>query len=862
MGITPGNARPTGADEAGPAGGAEARPSTPTPPPPVQNTAAGGSDSTVDKQLEDFFENASVGLHWVGPDGIILRANRAELELLGYTPQEYVGHHIAEFHADPEVITDILKRLGRGETLCNYDARLRCKDGSIRHVLISSNVLWKDGQFVHTRCFTRDITDRRQAERRLVTEHAVSRVLAEAASLREATPRILEAICQTTGWEWGALWVVDPADDLLHCVEVWHRPELVVPAFEELSLQTTLPTGAGLPGRVWATARPAWIADVSVNGNFPRRDVAAASGLHGAAAFPVLRGERVLGIMEFFSRSVREPDEPLLDMMGAVGAQVGAYVDRRRAEQALRESEARNAAVLQAALDCLVSMDHRGLVVEWNPAAERTFGFTRSEALGREMAELIIPPHLRERHRSGLARYVATGEGPVVGKRFEITAVRKDGSEFPVELAISRIPVDGPPMFTGHIRDISDVKRAEEERARLLASEQQARRDAEAANRMKDEFLSVVSHELRTPLNAILGWAQILASGDGGAEDVKEGLEVIQRNARVQTQIIEDILDMSRIISGKVRLDVQRVDLASVIEAATDSMRPAADAKGIRVQLVLDPLAGPVSGDPARLQQVVWNLLSNAIKFTPRGGRVRVTLERVNSHVEISVSDTGEGIKPEFLPHVFERFRQAEASTTRRHGGLGLGLSIVKQLVELHGGSVQAKSAGVGQGATFRVALPLTPLRIEDDERNRQHPTGAPSGPPDIQAPALAGVKVLVVDDEPDARNLLRRVLENGKAAVTTASSVDDALRHIETAYFHVIVSDIGMPERDGYELIRILRSLPPDKGGKTPAVALTAFARSEDRTRAMLAGFDMHIAKPVEPNELHAVIARLAARQ
>ena len=859
MATDSGNISPEGADPATPAprvdtGGDGITAST-------RERSAGGTADTIEQQLQDFFENASVGLHWVGPDGIILRANRAELELLGYSPEEYVGHHIAEFHADPQVIEDILERLGRGETLCNYDARLRCKDGTVRHVLINSNVLWKDGQFVHTRCFTRDITDRRQAERRLVTEHAVSRVLAEAASLKEATPRVLEAICQTTGWEWGALWMLDTADDALHCVDVWHRPDTVVPAFEELSRRTTLAAGVGLPGRVWATGRPAWIADVSVNGNFPRRDVAAASGLHGAAAFPVLLGDRGLGVMEFFCRGAREPDEALLGMMGAIGAQIGAYVDRKRADQALRESEARNAAVMQAALDCLVSMDQRGLVVEWNPAAERTFGYTRAEALGREMAELIIPPHLRERHRGGLARYLATGEGPVLGRRFEITAVRRDGTEFPVELAITRIPIDGPPVFTGHIRDISDAKRAEEERAKLLTSEQQARRDAEAANRMKDEFLSVVSHELRTPLNAILGWAQILASDRTTADDLREGLRVIQRNARVQTEIIEDILDMSRIISGKVRLDVQRVDLAGVISAAVESMKPAADAKGIRVQQVLDPLAGPVSGDPARLQQVVWNLLSNAIKFTPKGGRVRVTLERVNSHVEIGVSDTGEGIRPEFLPHVFERFRQAESSTTRRHGGLGLGLAIVKQLVELHGGSVQAKSPGEGEGSTFRVSLPLMPLRADDDGRHRQHPTSGPGDVVAIEAPPLTGVRVLVVDDEADARNLLCRLLGGCGAAVAAAASVEEALRSIDASTFDVIVSDIGMPERDGYELVRILRSLPAAKGGKTPAVALTAFARSEDRTRALLAGFDMHLAKPVEPSELCAVIARLAAR-
>jgi PAS domain S-box-containing protein len=315
---------------------------------------------------------------------------------------------------------------------------------------------------------------------------------------------------------------------------------------------------------------------------------------------------------------------------------------RKRGEQALVVSEARNAAVLQSALDCIVSMDHQGNVIEWNPAAERTFGYARDEVLGRPMAEVIIPSSLREAHRQGLAKYLATGDGPVIGKRIEITAMRKDGNEFPVELSITPVKSDGSPIFTGYLRDITDQKDAEKERNRLLSAEREARHDAEKANRLKDEFLSIVSHELRTPLNAILGWSQLLGAGGMSQEDLREGLQVIQRNARVQTQIIEDILDMSRIISGKVRLDVQRVDLPHVIEAAIESMEPAAAAKGIRLQKVLDPLAGPVSGDPARLQQVVWNLVSNAIKFTPKEGRVRVTLERINSHVEISVSDTGE----------------------------------------------------------------------------------------------------------------------------------------------------------------------------------------------------------------------------
>jgi CheY-like chemotaxis protein/two-component sensor histidine kinase len=337
-------------------------------------------------------------------------------------------------------------------------------------------------------------------------------------------------------------------------------------------------------------------------------------------------------------------------------------------------------------------------------------------------------------------------------------------------------------------------------------------------------------------------------------------LIVIERNARAQTQLIEDLLDMSRIVSGKIRLDVQYVDLASVINSAVDLLKPSADAKQVRMHRVIDPLAGPVSGDPNRLQQIVSNLLSNAIKFTPRDGKVEILLERVNSHVELTVTDTGKGISPEFLPHVFDRFRQADASTTRKYSGLGLGLSIVKQLVELHGGTVRAKSAGEGAGASFTVALPLANTRRNFDDR--RHPTspGFSSHHEDFQI-SLSGVSAMVVDDEPDARDLIERLLTDRKARVLKAESADCALHLIATERPDILLSDIGMPHRDGYDLIRAVRALPADSGGKTPAIALTAFARSEDRTRAMMAGYQVHLAKPVEPRELVATVASLVGR-
>jgi len=384
--------------------------------------------------------------------------------------------------------------------------------------------------------------------------------------------------------------------------------------------------------------------------------------------------------------------------------------------------------------------------------------------------------------------------------------------------------------------------------------------EARTANRMKDEFLAVLSHELRTPLNAIVGYARLLRGGVLGGEKVTRGLEILERNATALTQIVEDILDVSRIVSGKIRLDVQPVEVPLVVDNAVATMQPAADAKLVRLQVLIDPRVGPVSGDPERLQQVVWNLLSNAVKFTPRGGRVQVRVERVNSHVEIVVSDTGIGIPRDFLPHVFDRFRQADSATTRKAGGLGLGLAIVRHIIELHGGTVEATSSGEGQGSTFRVRLPLMIVHPERKPSLREHPrTGRAE--PLTELGDLHGVRVLAVDDETDALSLLRVVLETAGAEVITTSSPAEALTAIERHAPDAIVIDIGMPETDGFELIRRVRNSPSAAVRQVPAAALTAFARSEDRTRALRSGFEMHLSKPVDPGELVASILTLVRR-
>jgi PAS domain S-box-containing protein len=531
------------------------------------------------------------------------------------------------------------------------------------------------------------------------------------------------------------------------------------------------------------------------------------------------------------------------------------------------ELASRFQAIIESSDDAIVSKDLNGIVRSWNPGAERIFGYTAAEMIGRSIEVLFPADHEDEEPR--ILERLRRGERV---DHFETVRVRKDGTHINVSVTISPVRSrSGTIIGASKIaRDVTTLKQLMTQREELLKSERHARQEAERQSRVKDEFLATLSHELRTPLNAILGWSQMLRAradtagsgeavgGDLSAELI-EGLEVIERNTRVQTRLIDDLLDVSRITAGKIRLDVQQMDLGDVVKAAVASVRHSAEVKDIRLQVVLDPLAGPVRGDPSRLQQCVWNLLTNAMKFTPKGGKVQVSLERVNSHLEICVSDDGEGIEPDLLPHLFERFRQGDASTTRRHGGLGLGLSIVKHLVEMHGGMARAKSPGPGQGSTFCIELPLMLIHGRDETTVRTHPRYATEPTALTNHPSLEGITVLAVDDEHDALTLVKRVLESCGARVLIADSAGDALKLVRDEKPDVILSDIGMPGEDGYDFIRSVRSLPAAQGGRTPAAALTAFARAEDRTRALLAGFQTHVAKPVEPTELTAVVSGLA---
>jgi signal transduction histidine kinase/ActR/RegA family two-component response regulator len=574
------------------------------------------------------------------------------------------------------------------------------------------------------------VTERKQAERQLGGSLSVTRILAESPALADAVPLMLQRICKTFEWELGAMWMVDDDPGVLRCLKVWPSQGSRGPAtsFETMSREFRFPPGQGLPGRVWKELKPAWIPDVTKDNNFPRAQAAAGEGLHSGFAFPIQSGEKFLGVMEFFSHEIREPDQALLGTFAGIGSQIGQFIQR---------------------------------------------------------------------------------------------------------------------------------KQIEEEREGLFAAEKTARNDAEEANRIKDEFLATLSHELRTPLTAMLGWLSMLRSNRLDNETTAHALETVERNARAQAQLIEDLVDVSRIAGGKLNLEVRPIDLMPVVAAAVDIVRPAANARGIQIQISTESSLGPVSGDPARLQQVVWNLLSNAVKFTSRDGWVYVSLRRSRNSAELVVRDTGMGIDPEFLPNVFDRFRQAESSITRSHRGLGLGLAIVRHLTELHGGTVAAESPGEGLGATFTIRIPLAANPSAEERAEGERFEAGAIAPP--RAP-LAGVRVLLIEDEPDTREMLSLTLESSGAEVAAVESAQEALNNLQHFAPDVLLSDIGLPIESGYELIRKVRALPSEVRN-VPAVALTAFATEKDRQRALSAGFQIHLAKPVEPDALVEAIERLANR-
>src|SRR5262245_6479194 len=769
-----------------------------------------------EEEFRSLFDLSAIGMTQVSPEGRYLRVNRKLCQMLGYTEQEMLRLTLHEVtHPDDREASAALLSTSftNGPDEFSIKKRYLRKDGSIIWVLIHWKVIrdaW--GQPVHTVANIQDITERRRAEEALRANEAQLR------AILDNSPAVI--------------FVKDFEGRYLR-VNRWYE----------------VLTGVSVEEVKGKTDHELYAREVADTVCANDREVIAFNA-------PLQFEEQILlpdGLHHFISMKF-----PLYDANGQPYAVCGIatdITDRKRAEEALRASEERFRSLVEQASDAIFIADLGGNYTEVNRSACQMLGYTREELIGKKITDLIPPedfPRLDE------VRAIQLKGGVHVG---EWRLRRKDGNYLPVEIS-AKIFQDG--RWKAIVRDITARKQADAEREGLLAREQKAREVAEADNRSKDEFLAVVSHELRSPLNAMLGYARLLRYGPLDAQKVKQTVEIIERSGKAQSQLIDDLLDTARIISGNLKLDVGPVDLIAVIREAVQTIYPAADAKGLSLQTEITSEVGQITGDPARLQQVIWNLLSNAVKFTPAGGCVELRLERIDPHVCIIVSDTGEGISPDFMPFIFDRFRQADASSARKYGGLGLGLSLVKYLVELHGGTIEATSAGPGRGATFKVLLPVravsSPLGGAEGE------TVAVSGLEEI--PMLTGVRALVVDDETDARELVKSVLEQSGAVVVSASSAAEAYELITEAPARrpsdtpdVIVADLGMPDEDGFSLVRRVREWERGRDIYTPAVALTAYGRVEDRVRALMAGFQSHVAKPVEPAELTVVIANLVRR-
>jgi PAS domain S-box-containing protein len=566
--------------------------------------------------------------------------------------------------------------------------------------------------------------------------------------------------------------------------------------------------------------------------------------------------------------SAKDDEEQLLRSVVQQNAQ-SIHLARRRADEVLRKESDWLRVTLSSIGDAVITTDVEGRVTFMNRVAESLTGWTQDEALGRSLPDIfqILNEESRQPVENPALRTLSAGA--TVRLANHTILIAKDGTDCPIDDSAAPIRNEqGEVVGTVLIfRDISERKRMELERERLLAAAQAAQKEAEQANRLKDEFLATASHELRTPLTAVVGWSRMLRTGKLDEENRARALESIERNATLQSKLIDDLLDVSRIITGKLTLDRRPLEIAHVVSDAVNTVRPAADAKNIAIETSFDVDAEPVFGDANRLQQVVWNLLSNAVKFTPKNGRIEVALQRVNSEVQVSVGDSGEGISSEFLPYVFDRFSQGDGKSTRSHSGLGLGLAIVRQLVELHGGTVKAHSDGPGRGATFKLRLPVLSINLVPGSKSALSDstlTGArvTDGLSIECPPRLDGVRVLVVDDDSDTRQMLKAVLSECQADVITASSAAEAIKEIEQRKPDVLVSDLGMPEQDGYELIKQVRETElADNAARVPALALTAYAKAEDRVRALAGGYQVHLAKPVEPAEFVLVVANLAGR-
>jgi len=797
-------------------------------------------DITAQKQAEEALraseeryrlltEHSPDGVVVADANGAIQLANPSVLRMLGVSAKDMTGRNLFDFVA-PE-FRDHCRALIRTVTTertaaTQVECALRSKDG--RRIPVEVSAVRFDGNQQFAQLVLHDLTGRKQAE---AERERWSRQIE---SERDRLKQILEQM------PIGVIIAEAPSGRLvLHNIEasrLLHRPFLVAEDYRVYPKYGAVRED-GLP--------------------YQAEDYPAARSLISGE---IVKGEEIKYRLDDSTETYFSVNSaPIYDPEGRMVLTIVTLVDiaeRKLAEAALRESEERFARAFQASPDGLViSRIEDAVFLEVNDSFVAMCGYARDEIIGKSAFELGLYADPSSR-----ARAVQILEERHFVRDFELTIRRKSGELRQVLLSAERMDLRGEHCWLTLSRDITERKQAEEERERLLLQEKEAREEAETASRMKDEFLATISHELRTPLTAILGWASMLNRGSLSQFQTRRALQVIEQSARSQAGLVDDILDTARIITGRLKLDAHPVEIERVFQAAIDVIRPSAEAKRIALQVTIDDRDGVVFGDANRVQQVIWNLLSNAVKFTSEGGSVEARLSRTEGHVEITVTDTGMGIEPQFLPYVFDRFRQADSTSTRKYSGLGLGLAIVRHVVEMHGGTVAASSPGKGQGATFKVRFPrASEILVQAQKRLERPEWQLPTQPDQMDDKQnLKGVRVLVVDDDLDTLEMVKVILQNRGAEVTTASSAAEALEDLEDSLPDALVSDLAMPEQDGYELIEAIRQRGPQRGGNIPAVALTAYARVEDRVRALRAGFQMHVPKPVDASELVAVVANL----
>jgi PAS domain S-box-containing protein len=740
----------------------------------------------------------------------VLRWSPAAQKLFGWKAEEVLGKHYSDWEfvvaEDYDVVNQVEHRQNQGEERHGISRnRNYTKLGSILHCEWYNSALYKEGKLVSVLSLVLDVTVARRIEEALRKSEAQYRLLFE------SNPQ--------------AMWVYDlttlrflAVNDAAVRHYGFSRAE-----FLEMTIKDIRPAE-----------------DIQLLEKYLANDT---EGVLNAGEWRHRKKDGTVINVDITSSRLTFGGRPAEFVL------VHDITERKKAETALRISEDRYRDLVDNSHELICTHDLEGRVLSVNPWAARVLGYPQDSLVGINIRDGLLPEY-REKFDEYLRTVITEGSARGVMK------VRTATGETRLWEYYNTLRTEGveKPIVRGMAHDAT-------ERRLALKREKEARVEAEAANRVKDEFLSTLSHELRTPLTAIMGWADLLLHDEVEPEKRQQAVETIFRNANSQCQLINDLLEVSRIITGKLRLEFVACELHSVIEAAAESIRPTAEAKGVRLQVLLEPHVGTVFGDRERLQQIVWNLLSNGVKFTHRGGLVQVTLLRINSHVEIVVKDTGIGIPPDFLPHVFDRFRQADGSTTRNYGGLGLGLAIVRHLVELHGGTAWAESPGDSQGSSFTVRLPAMTISEHTSPEELKQPAIAVIEARDQQPSSLSGLRVLVVDDEIDARTLLSAMLERCGAQVVAVSSAREGLESVESWKPDVLSADIGMPVEDGYGLIKKVRALPKERGGLTPALALTAYARTEDRVRALSEGYQVHLAKPVDRHELAAVITSLGHR-